>query len=159
MRKLIILAALLLPSMAAAQEATSTSTSQAGNSTNVQVMAGTTLQPAATSVDHSGYVYGTPSAASSIISGANNCLVATGGGIAGGPIAFNFAQGKEDKGCSRVRNAAALKGLGYPREAMVLMCQDQTVADAFYAANALACPGTDRKRYGGADYAVLAGRE
>jgi hypothetical protein len=154
MRLILILALIGTSVPAAAQE--SSSGAQAGNETNVQVIAGSSLQPAHTSVEHSGEVYGTPSAPTTIISGANNCLIATGGSVAGGPLALSFGQGKEDKGCSRVRNAAALKGLGMTREAIVLMCQDETVADAFYAANALACPGTDRKRYRNAEYAVLA---
>lgn len=154
MRYIPLFAALALAFPAQAQTE-SVSSANAGNSTQVLVQNGTTLQPASTSVHHSGSVEGTPSAPTTIVSGANNCLIATGGSIAGGPIALSFGQGKEDKGCSAVRYAAALKGLGQSHAAIALLCQDTAVADAFYAANGLACPGTNRKRYRNAEYAVI----
>lgn len=153
MKYVTLIAALALSFPAHAQE--SQSGAQAANSTTVQVMAGTSHAPANTSVEHSGAVYGTPNVGGSYFGGSNGCLVGTGGGIAGGPVGFSVNIGRNDEGCDRRNNAAALKALGLQNAAIALMCQDSSVADAFFATHGKVCPGVDRKRYGNAEYAVL----
>lgn len=98
--------------------------------------------PADTSIRQSGHVYSTPSVAGSFISGANPCLVGTGGGAAGGPIGFSLNIGKSDEGCNRRSDAAAWHALGFDNVAIARLCQDVKSADAFFSATGQACPGT-----------------
>lgn len=154
MRKLLILAAMLLaPSVAMAQTQNAENapapatpapgsvagTAQAANNVTVVADAGR-YAPAETSVKYSGHTYTTPGVAGSYFAGANPCLTGTGGGAAGGPIGFNLTLGKSDKGCTRRSDAAAWHALGYDNVAVARMCQDVESADAFFSATGMACP-------------------
>jgi hypothetical protein len=159
MRKLLILAALMLAPSAALAQTTPAPTSdtsvqgsaQAANNVTVVADAGR-YAPADTSVKYSGHTYTTPAVAGSYFGGANPCLVGTGGGAAGGPVGFSLNIGKSDKGCTRRSDAAAWHALGYDNVAVARMCQDLESADAFFSATGMACPGTSHSgRYKLAD--------
>ena len=153
MRSLIIaLAAIALASPAMAQE--TNAGADASNTVNVVAVTG---------AQGTSRVWTTPNVAPGYVSGANPCLVGTGGGAAGGPIGFSLNLGKSDKGCTRRSDAAAWNAMGFTGAAIARMCQDQGNADAFFASTGLACPGTDRERYkladgSKADYAVIPNR-
>lgn len=121
---------------------------QAGANANTQIQANVwTSNP-----DHThATVWSTPSVQGSFFSGANPCLIGTGGGAAGGPVGFSINVGKNDEGCTRRSDAAAWHALGFDNVAVARLCQDLAGADAFYAATGEVCPGADRKRYKLAD--------
>lgn len=161
MRHFILLAAaaMVLPTAALAQEQTTgqtgtgtvqatgpavQGTSQSASNVTVVADAGR-YAPADSSVRYSGHTYTTPSVAAGFVSGANPCLVGTGGGAAGGPIGFSLSIGKSDKGCQRRSDAAAWHALGYDNVAIARLCQDVESADAFFSATGFACPGTGGK--------------
>ena len=135
----------LVPSMSMAQDTTNSSqTSASGAAANGTVVAN--VETLTTSPQHS-TVWTTPSVQGSFFSGANPCLIGTGGGAAGGPVGFSLNFGKNDKGCQRRSDAAAWHAMGFDSVAIARMCQDLASADAFYAAIGEVCPGADQKRY------------
>lgn len=126
--------------------------SQANSTVNVLAITGPqTDVPARQEIVHDGHTWTTPSAQGSYFGGANPCLVGTGGGAAGGPIAFNLNIGRSDEGCQRRSDAAAWHAMGFDNVAIARMCQDQKSADAFFSATGQVCPGASRARYRMAD--------
>lgn len=137
-----------LPAAASAQQMDA----QSNNTVNVMAISGPqTDVPARQEVAYSGHTWTTPSAQGGYFGGANPCLVGTGGGAAGGPIAFNINIGKSDEGCQRRSDAAAWHAMGFDNVAVARMCQDLKSADAFFAATGQMCPGSLPQRYKLAD--------
>lgn len=140
--------AALLPAAVSAQQMDSQATS------TVNVLAVATPQtevPARQEIVYDGHTWTTPSAQGSYFGGANPCLVGTGGGAAGGPLAFNINVGRSDEGCQRRSDAAAWHAMGFDNVAIARMCQDIKSADAFFSATGQVCPGALRSRYKLAD--------
>jgi len=145
---LAVAAAALVPVAAAAQQMDS----QANSTVNVLAVAGPqTDVPARQEIVYDGHTWTTPSAQGSYFGGANPCLVGTGGGAAGGPLAFNINIGRSDEGCQRRSDAAAWHAMGFDNVAIARMCQDLKSADAFFSATGQICPGASRSRYKLAD--------
>ena len=118
----------ILPAAVAAQQMDS----QANSTVNVMAITGPQTQvPQQQEVTYGGHTWTTPSAQGSYFGGANPCLVGTGGGAAGGPIAFNINVGRNDEGCQRRSDAAAWHAMGFDNVAIARMCQDVKSADAF----------------------------
>ncbi len=139
----------ILPAAASAQQQMD---SQANSTVNVMAITGPQTQvPAQQEVTYSGHTWTTPSAQGSYFGGANPCLVGTGGGAAGGPIAFNINVGRNDEGCQRRSDAAAWHAMGFDNVAIARMCQDVKSADAFFSATGQICPGALPSRYKLAD--------
>jgi len=133
-----------LPAAAHAQQMDA----QTNSTVNVVAITGPqTDVPTRQVVEHDGHTWTTPSAQGSYFGGANPCLVGTGGGAAGGPIAFNLNFGRNDEGCQRRSDAAAWHAMGFDNVAVARMCQDLKSADAFFAATGQACPGSTAGRY------------
>lgn len=138
----------ILPAAVAAQQMDS----QANSTVNVMAITGPQTQvPQQQEVTYGGHTWTTPSAQGSYFGGANPCLVGTGGGAAGGPIAFNINVGRNDEGCQRRSDAAAWHAMGFDNVAIARMCQDVKSADAFFAATGQTCPGAMADRYKLAD--------
>lgn len=134
----------ILPLQARAQQMDA----QSNSTVNVMAIAGPqTSVPVRQEVVYDGHTWTTPSAQGSYFGGANPCLVGTGGGAAGGPIAFNINVGRNDEGCQRRSDAAAWHAMGFDNVAIARMCQDQKSADAFFSATGQACPGAAPGRY------------
>lgn len=134
----------ILPSQAGAQQMDA----QSQSTVNVMAIAGPqTSVPVRQEVVYDGHTWTTPSAQGSYFGGANPCLVGSGGGAAGGPIAFNINVGRNDEGCQRRSDAAAWHAMGFDNVAIARMCQDQKSADAFFSATGQACPGAAVGRY------------
>jgi hypothetical protein len=141
-----VLALLPLSAMAQQMEA------QSSNTVNVMAITGPqTDVPTRQEVVYGGHTWTTPSAQGSYFGGANPCLIGSGGGAAGGPIAFNINVGKSDEGCQRRSDAAAWHAMGFDNVAVARMCQDIKSADAFFAATGEVCPGSMATRYKLAD--------
>ncbi|WP_267382867.1 MULTISPECIES: hypothetical protein [unclassified Sphingomonas] len=140
---------LLTPASVCAQTEMSTQTNSA---VNIQAITGPISQaPADQRVTYSGHEWTTPNAQGSYFGGANPCLVGTGAGAAGGPIALSLNVGRSDEGCQRRSDAAAWHAMGFDNVAVARMCQDLKSADAFFAATGQACPGSTPGRYKLAD--------
>ncbi|MEE8609564.1 MAG: hypothetical protein V3V60_16560 [Sphingomonas aquatilis] len=138
----------LLPLSATAQQMEA----QSSNTVNVMAITGPqTDVPTRQEVVYGGHTWTTPSAQGSYFGGANPCLIGSGGGAAGGPIAFNINVGKSDEGCQRRSDAAAWHAMGFDNVAVARMCQDIKSADAFFAATGEVCPGAMATRYKLAD--------
>jgi hypothetical protein len=134
----------ILPLPAAAQQMDA----QTNSTVNVMAIAGPqTSVPVRQEVVYDGHTWTTPSAQGSYFGGANPCLIGSGGGAAGGPIAFNINVGRNDEGCQRRSDAAAWHAMGFDNVAIARMCQDQKSADAFFSATGQACPGSAPGRY------------
>lgn len=143
-----IAALVLLPAAATAQQMEA----QSSNTVNVMAITGPqTSVPVRQEVSYDGHTWTTPSAQGSYFGGANPCLIGTGGGAAGGPIAFNINIGRSDEGCQRRSDAAAWHAMGFDNVAVARMCQDLKSADAFFAATGQMCPGSLPTRYKLAD--------
>ncbi|WCM29617.1 hypothetical protein NDN01_12355 [Sphingomonas sp. QA11] len=135
----------------AAQQAL-TDAAQSNSAVTVEAITGPVSEaPASEHVTYSGHEWTTPSAQGSYFGGANPCLIGTGGGAAGGPVAFSLNLGRNDEGCNRRSDAAAWHAMGFDNVAVSRMCQDIKSADAFFAATGSICPGADRSRYHMAD--------
>lgn len=143
-RTLAATAIALSPALASAQQMDA----QSNSTVNVMAIAGPqTDVPAKQEVTYDGHTWTTPSAQGSYFGGANPCLVGTGGGAAGGPLAFSINIGRSDEGCQRRSDAAAWHAMGFDNVAIARMCQDLKSADAFFSATGQACPGAARSRY------------
>lgn len=144
-------AALLASTTAVAQQQTN-ETAQSSSSVTVEAITGPITQaPPNEAITYSGHEWTTPSVGGSYFGGANPCLVGTGGGAAGGPVAFSINLGRNDQGCQRRSDAAAWHAMGFDNVAIARMCQDVHSADAFFAATGEACPGAEAHRYKMAD--------
>lgn len=140
----VIALAVVVPVPALAQQMEA----QTNSTVNVMAIAGPQTQvPVRQEVVYDGHTWTTPSAQGSYFGGANPCLIGTGGGAAGGPIAFNLNIGRSDEGCQRRSDAAAWHAMGFDNVAIARMCQDVKSADAFFAATGQACPGAAPGRY------------
>ncbi len=136
------------PAVASAQQMDA----QTNSTVNVVAITGPqTSVPTRQEVSYDGHTWTTPSAQGSYFGGANPCLVGTGGGAAGGPIAFSINVGRSDEGCQRRSDAAAWHAMGFDNVAIARMCQDLKSADAFFAATGQLCPGALPTRYKLAD--------
>lgn len=144
-------------SAANAQAQAVTDTAQTNSAVTVEAITGPVSEaPANEHLTYSGHDWTTPSVQGSYFGGTNPCLIGTGGGAAGGPIAFNLNIGHNDEGCNRRSDAAAWHAMGFDNVAVARMCQDSRSADAFFAATGTVCPGADRTRYAqGSAVAVL----
>jgi hypothetical protein len=144
----LIVATMMGAPAAYAQQMDSTSSNQV---TVMAIAQPQTLGPSEQKVTYDGHTWTTPSAQGSYFGGANPCLIGTGGGAAGGPVAFNINIGRSDEGCQRRSDAAAWHAMGFDNVAIARMCQDIKSADAFFAATGQACPGAASGRYKLAD--------
>lgn len=152
MKKIFLLfaAAAMIPTAAFAQQAGADASATgnqnqhtdatAANSVNVTAIAS---QPGSSHIDYSGHTWTTPNVGGSYFGGTNQCLVGTGVGAAGGPIAISINKGKSDESCVRRSDASAWYSMGLTNVAIARMCQDVENADAFFSATGYACPGTN----------------
>lgn len=85
---------------------------------------------------------GTAGMSAPYIMSANPCALENGGSLVYGPLAGSIATSHVEHGCALVRDAGAVNAVGESGTSLVVLCEQESTAFAFFHEWGLLCPGT-----------------